>query len=160
MTWSVTANSQFVAVNGSGLVTGSNNNIGQSTVTATSSDGPTGSATIVIRGHSQSLTVGIPAPDTLSQSASGFPTSLVATVTVLDTFGNPVESTRPVTWQSSDGTTVTINGSASPVVTTAGASVTLAVTATATPSSPVTITATASDNPSATSTPGQVTIVP
>ncbi len=160
VTWSVTGNPQFAGVNASGLVTGSNNNIGQSTVTATSSDGPTGNATIVVRGHTQSLTVTIPAPDTLSQSGSAGPTFLVATVTVLDTFGNPVESTRPVMWQSSDGTTVTINGSASPVVTTAGASVTLAVTSTLTPSSPVTITATAADNPSATATPGQVTIVP
>lgn len=160
VSWSVTGNPQFDTVNASGLVTGKNNNIGQSTVTATSSDGPTGNATIVVRGHTQSLTVTIPAPDTLSQSGTGFPTSLVATVTVLDSFGNPVESTRPVTWQSSDGTTVTINGSASPVVTTAGASVTLAVTSTVTPSSPVTITVTATDNPSATATPGQVTIVP
>ncbi len=69
VTWSVTANPQFDTVNASGLVTGKNNNIGQSTVTATSSDGPTGNATIVVRGHTQSLTVTIPAPDTLSQSA-------------------------------------------------------------------------------------------
>jgi trimeric autotransporter adhesin len=140
-----------------GLVTatGASTSAG-TTITATSSDGPSGTATIVVLGHSDSVAVNITAPDTLSPSATGFPTTTTATVTVLDNFGSPVEATRPVTWQSSDGSTVTINDGAT-LTTTAGATVTLK--AVSTNSNPVTITVTAVDNASATNN-APVTVVP
>ncbi len=155
VTWSVPTGTQPASVNASsGLATGDSTGIGQVTVTATSTDGPSGNGRVVVRGHTGSLTVNVAAPTTLSLTGV---TSTTATVTALDTFGNPVESTRPVTWQSSDPTTVTINGSGS-VTTTAGATVTL--TAISTNSTSVTITPAAPDNPSAAATPGQVTVGP
>lgn len=155
VTWTPTSGGT-ATVNASGLVTATGSAAGPATITATSVNYPSvaGTAAITVLGHSQTVTVNINAPTSLSL---GGPTSTTATVTILDTFNNPVESTRPVTWQSSDGTTVTINGSATPVTTTAGATVTL--TEVSTNSNPVTITVTAQDNPSATNT-AQVTVGP
>jgi hypothetical protein len=155
VTWSPTSGG-VATVNSGGLVTATNTASGSATITATSSDGPSGNATVNVLGHSQSVTVNIPAPQ-LNVGGTPNPSSTSATVTVTDTFGQPVENTRAVTWQSSDGSTLTINGSASPVTTTAGASVML--TAVSTNNSTVTITVTAVDNPSATNT-AQVTIGP
>jgi uncharacterized protein YjdB len=158
VTWSLTSGT-VVTVNATGLVSSNNTAAGSAVVTATSSDGPAGNGTIVVLGHSQSATMTILPDSTLSASGTGFPISATGTVTVLDTFGNPVESTRPVTWHTSDVTTVTINGlAASSVTTTAGASVTL--TAITNNSSPVTITVTAVDNPSVATTTAQLSVMP
>lgn len=166
VTWSPTSGGVATVNAGNGLVTATNTAAGSATITATAtqpSGNVNGSATVTVLGHSNAVTVNIPAPATLSLTGTGYPTSTTGTATVLDTFGNQVESARQVTWHSSDSTTVSFsNGSQQgTVTTTAGTSLT-GVTLYVVPggaAEAVTITVTPLDNPGAANT-AQVTVVP
>jgi hypothetical protein len=129
-------------------VTATNSAAGQATIKATSSNGKSGSATVVVLGHSQTITLTIGSL-TLSASGSGNPSQTKDSAAVVDTFGNGVEPSRRIVWTTSDPSTVQINGSASgSVAGTAGAAVTLSAVSSA--SNQVIITATAADNAAAT----------
>jgi trimeric autotransporter adhesin len=145
VTWSP-ASGGVATVNGSGLVTATNTADGSATITATSTSGPSGSGTVVVFGHSNTVTPGTPGSSSLSVLNAP---STTDNAVVLDTFGTNVSAFRMVTWTSSDPTTVTVNGGASATVT-AGTAVTLTAISTNSPS--VTMTVTAVDNASATGT--------
>lgn len=144
VTWSATG---VAGVNGSGLATASGSAAGPATITATSADGPAGSASVVVLGHSQSDTITNLSADTLSATATVFPSSATANAKVIDQFMADVSATRMVTWTSSDPTTVTVNGGGSATVT---AATPVTLTAVSTNTTPVTITVTAVDKPAAT----------
>lgn len=155
VTWSVTSGT-VVGVSGAGLVTANNTAAGTATVTATSASGPSGSGSVVVIGHSASVTPAAPGSSTLSASATGFPSSTTDNAVVLDTFNTDVSATRMVTWTSSDPSTVTVNGGASATVA-AATPVTFAAVGSTSPS--VTITVAAVDNASANSSV-TLTVVP
>jgi trimeric autotransporter adhesin len=143
VTWSP-ASGGVATVNGSGLVTATNTADGSATITATSSSGPSGSSTVVVFGHSATVTPGTPGTSALSASGTS---STTDNAMVTDAFGMNVSAFRKVTWTSGDSTTVTVNGGSSATVT-AGTPVTFAEVSQNSPS--VTITVTAVDNASAT----------
>ena len=143
VTWSPTSGG-VATVNANGLVTATNTADGSATITATSSSGPAGSGTVVVFGHSNTVTPGTPGSSTLSQGGAD---STTDNAMVLDTFGTDVSAFRMVTWTSGDPTTVTVNGGASATVT---AGTPVKFIAISQNSSPVTITVTAVDNASAT----------
>ena len=149
VTWSATGG--VAGVNAaSGLVTASNTAAGSATITATSSDGPAGSGTVVVLGHSQTVN-----PTNTSTALSvgnllNVPSADTATTQVLDSFGTDVTATRMVTWTSADPTTITINGSASPVTVPANTAVVLQ--SISNNSLAVSVTVAAVDNPSANAT--------
>jgi uncharacterized protein YjdB len=112
VTWAPTSGG-VATVSNTGLVTATNTAAGTATITATSADGPVGSGTIVVLGHTQTVNVTFESfspADTLSLSGSNPPYlhSVNADVQVLDSFGTDVTSSRAVSWTSSDPTTVTI----------------------------------------------------
>jgi uncharacterized protein YjdB len=152
VTWS--NNGSTVAnVDGNGNVTASGTALGgpsaAATITATSTNSTAnGTAAITVIGHIGSVT---PNPGLLILSVATANTT-TATAQLIDTFGTDVSSVRPVTWSSSDPTTITINGSATPVVVPSGAT-SVSLQAISTNSTSVTITATADDG-----TPGSVVI--
>jgi uncharacterized protein YjdB len=142
VTW--TPSSGGVATtNASGLVTATNSSAGTAAITATSSDGPSGSAQVIVIGHAQSLAVNFPV-SLLSVSGQSGDMSDNATATIQDTFGTDVSGSRLVTWSSSDPTTVTINNGSSPVTVLGTTPVNLA--AVGTNSTSVIITATTTDH--------------
>jgi uncharacterized protein YjdB len=153
VTWSPTSGG-VATTNTSGLVTATNTAAGTATITATSSDGPSGNGSVVVLGHSQSDTITVLPDSELSASGSGFPSSATATAKVVDQFNADVSAMRLVTWSSSDPTTVTVS-TAGPILATSA----VTLTAVSSNSSPVTITVTAVDNPAATTTV-QVTVIP
>ncbi len=155
VSWAL-ASGSVVGVNGTGLVTANGSGDGSASITATSTSGPSGSGTVVVFGHSATINPGTPGSSTLSLSATGFPTSTTDNAQVLDAFSTDVSTFRPVTWTSSDPSTVTVNGGASATV---NASTAVTLTAVSTNSSPVTITVTAVDNSSATNSIS-LTVVP
>jgi hypothetical protein len=142
VTWALT-NGSVAAVNGSGLVTANGSGDGSATISATSG-GQSGSGTVVVFGHSDSIEVAAPGSSNLSLSGGASTTDNAA---VFDTFGANVSAFRMVTWTSSDATTVTVNGGASATVI-AGTAVTFTAISQNSPS--VTMTVTAIDNTSAT----------
>ncbi len=149
VTWSVSSGGGLAGVGGTGLVTATDAGAGSVTVTATSADGPQGSASITVLGHSNSGSIA-PVdnpqhPDTLSASgAPGMGTPPYASgdnavLTVTDTYGNTITGTRPVTWSSSDPSALGLsNQSASSATVTAlnNGSLPETVTLTATVSDP------------------------
>jgi trimeric autotransporter adhesin len=113
VTWAPTSGG-VATVNNTGLVTATNTAAGSATITATSTDGPVGSGSVVVLGHTQTVNATFEAflpVDTLSLSGSNPPYlhSVNADVQVLDSFGTDVTSSRAVTWMSSDPTTVSIS---------------------------------------------------
>ena len=140
VTWSP-ASGGPATVGASGLVAGTGTAAGTVTITATSANGPAGSGTVVVLGHSATVIATNQGSSTLSGTAS---TTAVATVT--DQFGTDVSATRMVTWTSPDPTTVTVNGGTS-VTVTGSTPVTLAEVGITT--NPITITVAAVDNPAA-----------
>jgi uncharacterized protein YjdB len=143
VTWSP-ASGGVATVNANGLVTATNSADGSATITATSASGPAGSGTVVVFGHSNTVTPGTPGLSTLS---AGGTNSTTDNATVTDTFGMNVSAFRMVTWTSSDSSTVKVNNGLSATVT-AGTAVTFTAVTANSPS--VTITVTAVDNASAT----------
>jgi uncharacterized protein YjdB len=142
VTWSPTTGG-VATVNASGFVTATNSADGSAAITATSG-GQSGSGTVVVFGHSMTVTPVTPGPLALSMSGGA---STTDNAQVLDTFGTDVSAFRMVTWTSSDSSTVKVNNGLSATVT-ASTPVTFTEVSQNTPS--VTITVTAVDNASAT----------
>jgi hypothetical protein len=148
VTWS-NGGSAIANVDGNGLVTAAGTAAGPVTITATSTNSAaSGSSAITVIGHVQTVNVNI-GTTTLSLSGTN---STTASAQLLDTFGTDVSSQREVTWTSSDGSTVTINGSSGPFVGNPATTV-ITLQAVSTNSASVTITATSDDG-----TQGSVTI--
>lgn len=152
VTWAPTSGG-VATTNVSGLVTATNTAAGSATITATSPDGPSGSASVVVFGHSNTVTV-MPGSATLDSSGLPFPSSARDSAQILDTFGTDVSS-RIVTWTSSDPATVTINGSASAI---GPGNVAVTVQVISTKSLSVTITATVTDGTSGATAVGSQTL--
>jgi uncharacterized protein YjdB len=117
VTWSVTSGT-VAGVSPTGtntaLVTANNTDTGTAIITAMASNGPAGSGTVVVLGHNQTVNVTFQSfspADTLSLSGTNPPyiNSVNASAHVLDTFGNDVTTSRPVTWVSSDPNTVSVS---------------------------------------------------
>jgi len=148
VTWS-NGGSAIANVDGNGLVTAAGTAAGPVTITATSTNSlASGSSAITVIGHVQTVNVNA-GTTTLSLSGAN---STTASAQLLDTFGTDVSSQREVTWTSSDGSTVTINGSSGPFVANPATTV-ITLQAVSTNSASVTITATTDDG-----TSGSVTI--
>lgn len=114
MTWTPTSGG-LATVNAAGLVTATNSSTGSATITATSVGGsmPSGSASVVVIGHAQSLTIAnfdAAHPDSLSVNGATADGSDPTSATILDTFGNDISASRAVTWTSSDPSALSING--------------------------------------------------
>jgi uncharacterized protein YjdB len=140
VTWS-NGGSAIANVDGNGLVTAAGTAAGPVTITATSTNSPaSGSSAITVIGHVQTVNVNA-GTTTLSLSGTN---STTASAQLLDTFGTDVSSQREVTWTSSDGSTVTINGSSGPIVANPATTV-ITLQAVSTNSASVTITATTDD---------------
>jgi len=106
--WSTT--SGLVTVDG-GLVTATNVAAGSAVVVATSPDSgtPSGSATIVVRGHTRSVVLS-PSQSALSATMlGGLPTQVQLSAAVTDLFGTDVSAERTLHWASSDTTAVTVD---------------------------------------------------
>ncbi len=142
VTWSPMSGG-VATVNASGLVTATNSADGSATITATSG-GQSGSGTVVVFGHSSTVTPGTPGSSALSLSGTN---STTDNAMVTDAFGTDVSAFRMVTWTSGDSSTVKVNNGLSATVT---AATPVTFTAVSTNTSPVTITVTAVDNASAT----------
>jgi uncharacterized protein YjdB len=140
VTWS-NGGSAAANVDGNGFVTATGAAAGPLTITATSTNSSaSGSSTITVIGHVGTVTVNA-GTTALSVSTTN---STTATATLLDTFGTDVSSQREVTWTSSDGSTVQINGSSGPFVANPATTV-ITLQAVSTNSASVTITATTDD---------------
>jgi len=147
VTWSASSGN-FATVNSSGLVTGNNVDSATVTITAMSSDGPSGNATVAVLGHAGADSINfsdVSHPDTLSATGVGFDVSDNATATVLDTFNNDVSATRLVTWSTSDSTSLVINGHASVANVVASTPVTLSAVNNVGLPTTVTVTVTTTD---------------
>jgi len=155
VTWS-SNNTPVATVNTSGVVTPTGTAAGTATVTATSPPpgNVPGNATVVVLGHIMTVNTN-PTTTTLSVSATVFPQTTPATAQLIDTFGTDVSAQRPVTWTTSDASTVTINGGGQTLAAPATTPVTLMAISTNSPT--VTITATSSDGTTGTIT---VTVLP
>jgi hypothetical protein len=127
--WSATGGVVDVAA---GVVTATNTAAGKATVTATSPDAglPSGSATVVVIGHTKSVTVS-PNKKNIAVNGVFFPSTVQLSVTIIDTFGTDVSVGRTVHWASSDPAVATV--SATGLVTAVGTS---AATATITATTP------------------------
>jgi trimeric autotransporter adhesin len=135
--WSATGG--VANVNGSGVVTAANTAAGTATVTATSTAAglPAGSATVVVIGHTATVSVS-PASTTLSTGNVLFPSTVQLSATITDTFGTNVSAHRSVQWTSSAPSVARVSSTG--LVTAVSASTT-SVTITATTSDGVTGTA-------------------
>jgi uncharacterized protein YjdB len=145
VTWTPTSGG-VATVNASGLVTATNTAAGSTTITATASNGPSASGTVVVLGHTQTVNVIQETPGALSLTHG--PLSGAVYATIFDSFNTNVSASRFVTWSSGDPTSVTItqggvNAAGRPIP--AGMTGAVIVTAIANNSSPVTITATVTD---------------
>ncbi|HZS58647.1 MAG TPA: Ig-like domain-containing protein [Gemmatimonadaceae bacterium] len=148
VTWS-NGGSSVATVDGNGLVTATGTAAGPVTITATSANSPaSGSSSITVIGHVGTVTVNA-GTNALSVSSA---TSTTANATLLDTFGTDVSAQREVTWTSSDGSTIQINGGSGPFVANPATTV-ITLQAVSTNSPTVTITATTDDGVS-----GSITI--
>jgi uncharacterized protein YjdB len=129
-----------------GTVTATNVAAGSAVVVATSPDSglPSGSATIVVNGHTRSValtpTQALLAPGGLG----GLPQTVQLTATVTDQFGSDVSAQRAVRWTSSDTAVASVSRTG-------------LVTARAAAAQPATISATTVDGVAGTSS---VTVVP
>ena len=140
VTWS-NGGSAVASVDANGFVTATGAGAGPATITATSTNSSaSGSSAITVIGHVQTVNVNA-GTTTLSMSGAN---STTATAQLLDTFGTDVSAQREVTWTSSDGSTVTINGSSGPFVANPATTV-ITLQAVSTNSPSVTITATTDD---------------
>jgi trimeric autotransporter adhesin len=144
LTWSSSAASASVS---NGVVTGTGSPpAGPTTITATTGNNISGTATVLVVGHVGTVVLS-PAAGATTLSYAGIvdPTSTPVTATVLDTYGNNVTTTETVTWTSSDPTNapITVNGVAPSGAIPASTAVT--VTAAGLVTETVTITATATD---------------
>ncbi len=148
VTWTP-ASGGVATVNPSGLVTATDSAAGTATITATSTDGPSGSAVVAAIGHAQSVGINFfdtSHPDTLSAGATpGYDPSDAGTATVLDTFNTDVSGSRLVSWTTSDPTSLLINGQASVANSVAGTPVTLSAVSNAGLPATVTVTVTTTD---------------
>jgi len=143
-------------VSATGVVTPTGTAAGTATITATSPPpgNVPGNATVVVLGHIQTVNT-TPTTATLSVTATVFPQTTSATAQLIDTFGTDVSAQRPVTWTTSDASTVTINGGGQTLA--APATMPVILTAISTNSLTVTITATSSDGTTGTIT---LTVLP
>jgi hypothetical protein len=148
LTWTSSASSASVA---NGVVTGTGSPpAGPVTITATTANNISGTATVVVVGHVGAVVLAPPAGanTTLSASSTGNPNSTTVSATVTDTYGNVVTGSEMVTWTSSDPANlpITVNGTPVTGALPASTAVTVTVSPTNTLSEAVTITATAVDN--------------
>lgn len=150
-TWS--SSPTGVVTDAGGVVTPTGTAAGTVTITATAPNHVAGSATVVVLGHTQTVTL-TAASATLSTVGVGAPTSTTVSAALTDTFGNTLPGTRMVTWLSSDPTNVTITVGGAPVTGPIPASTVVTATAVGGLVESVTITATSVDN----STPGTTTL--
>jgi len=143
--WS--SSSTIATVSPTGVVTATGSAPGTATISAMSPDSgePTGMATVVVVGHTATISVN-PTFAYLKTGGAGFlPATVQVVATLTDTFGHDVSAERPVTWSSADPTVATVDPK------------TGLVTAVATAVGSTQITATAPDGPSASMT---VTVFP